>query len=284
MDAILLIELLHFYFMVLFLFKLSLLTPPPTVPIQIKFDLDFSDLLVKGRNVKGNIVTKYPVKKIVLKEKGLSTLKPRKIWFDDTVRRLNMEERGQLLGAFSSSDRLLLVTSDGILKTVLPEMTLHFPDNLWIIEKWEPQKPLSVVYWDGNKEMYYAKRFIVENPEREEQIISEHPKSFLELVSTQYRPQIEIVFAKERGKERKPNKIIDFETFIAVKGVGALGNQLIKEKVLEINEIEPLPYTPPERKPINEIEVNDPSEAINTPEEGEEDGKNASSPEQPTLF
>ena len=91
---------------------------------KLKFDLDFADLLVKGRASKGNIVTKYTVKRIELKEKGLSTLKPRKIWFDDTVQRLNVDERGELLGEFSKEDRLLIINQKGIVKTVIPEMTL----------------------------------------------------------------------------------------------------------------------------------------------------------------
>ena len=101
---------------------------------KLKFDLDFADLLVKGRAAKGNIVTKYSVKRIELKEKGLSTLKPRKIWFDETVQRLNVDQRGELLGDFTSEDRLLIIDQNGIVKTVVPEITLHFNDAMIVLE------------------------------------------------------------------------------------------------------------------------------------------------------
>jgi topoisomerase IV subunit A len=227
---------------------------------KLKFDLDFADLLVKGRASKGNIVTKYPVKRIELKEKGLSTLKPRKIWFDDTVQRLNVDERGELLGEFRKEDRLLVINQKGIVKTVIPEMTLRFDDDMIVLEKWKPKKPISVIYWEGEKELFYIKRFLIENPDREEIIITEHPKSYLEKVFTDQRPMAEIVFAKNRGKDRQDNLTLNLEEFISVKGMSAMGNQLIKEKVLEINALDPLPYEDPEPIEAEEIEVIDEEE------------------------
>ena len=124
---------------------------------KLKFDVDFSDMIVKGRASRGNIVTKYSVKRIELKEKGLSTLKPRKIWFDETVQRLNVDQRGELLGDFTSDDRLLVIDQKGIVKTVVPEMTLHFNDEMIVLEKWEPKKPITVIYWEGEKELLLCK-------------------------------------------------------------------------------------------------------------------------------
>ncbi|MDA7570551.1 DNA gyrase/topoisomerase IV subunit A, partial [Flavobacteriaceae bacterium] len=115
---------------------------------KLKWDLDFADLQVKGRAVRGNTVTKYTIKKIELKEKGVSTLKPRKIWFDETIRRLNLEERGLLLGAFKGDDKLLVATQHGTLKAVAPELSLHFDDSVIHLEKWIPQKPITAVYFD----------------------------------------------------------------------------------------------------------------------------------------
>jgi topoisomerase-4 subunit A len=224
---------------------------------KLKFDLDFSDQLVKGRGTVGNIVTKYSVKRIELKEKGLSTLKPRKLWFDDTVQRLNVDERGELLGEFTSKDRLLIINQKGMLKTVIPEITLRFDDDMIVLEKWEPKKPISVIYWEGEKELFYVKRFFVENPEREELIISAHPKSYLEKVFTDYRPVAEVVFVKKRGQERSENLEVNLEEFIAAKGITAMGNQLTKSKVLEINSLEPLPYTAPVPKDARDIDVID---------------------------
>ncbi|QIE58566.1 DNA gyrase/topoisomerase IV subunit A [Rasiella rasia] len=224
---------------------------------KLKWDVDFADQLIKGRASKGNIVTKYAVKRVELKEKGLSTLKPRRIWFDDTVQRLNLDERGELLGEFTSQDRLLIINQKGVVKTVIPEITLRFDEDMIVLEKWEPKKPISAIYWEGEKELFYVKRFLIENPDKEEFIITDHPKSYLERVFTEYRPQAEIVFVKERGKDRKENLVLDVEAFIAVKGSSAMGNQLTKDKVLEINALPPLPYEAPAPKPTEELDVVD---------------------------
>lgn len=213
---------------------------------NLKFDLDFADQLIKGRNAKGNIVTKYPIRKIELKEKGLSTLKPRKIWFDDTIQRLNVDGRGELLGEFKKDDRLLIINQDGKVKTVIPDLLLRFDTNMIVLEKWDPDKPLSAIYWDGERELYYVKRFLIEHPDKEEIIITDHPNSYLEKIFTDYRPVAEVVFVKKRGQDRQDNLIVDLEEFISIKGITALGNQLTKDKVLEINALEPLPYEKPE--------------------------------------
>ena len=222
---------------------------------KLKWDIDFADILIKGRASKGNLVTKYSVKRIELKEKGVSTLKPRKIWFDDTVQRLNVDERGELIGEFRGEDRLLIITQSGIVKTIIPELTTRFDNNMIVLEKWIPKKPISAIYFDGGKERYFVKRFIIENEGREETFISDHPNSQLEIVSTDWRPVADVEFTKERGKERKPNMQVDLESFISVKGISALGNQLTKEKINQINLLDPLPFEPPKEVSANEIEV-----------------------------
>ncbi|QQX78250.1 DNA gyrase/topoisomerase IV subunit A [Aequorivita iocasae] len=255
---------------------------------KLKFDLDFADQLVKGRNSKGNIVTKYSIKKIELKEKGLSTLKPRKIWFDDSVQRLNVDERGELLGEFRKEDRLLIVKQSGVVKTVIPDIQLRFDDDMIIIEKWDPKKPLSAIYWEGEKELFYVKRFLIENPDKEETIITEHPNSYLEKIFTDYRPMAEVVFAKKRGQEREENLEVNLEEFIAVKGITAMGNQLTKEKVLEINMMEPLTYTPPtttEPEEMDVVDEEDLNEETNTPhDENEPDESITDNDGQGRLF
>jgi len=215
---------------------------------KLKFDLDFSDVLIKGRNANGNIVTKHSVRIIDLKEKGISTLRPRKIWFDDSVNRINVDDRGELLGEFKGEDRLLIITQDGFAKTIIPELTTRFDEKMIVLEKWIPEKPISAVYWDGNRERYYLKRFLIDNPEKEEQFVSDHPNTQLELVSTDYRPVLEIGFYKERNKDQKPNETINIEEFIAVKGINALGNQLYSEKLKQLNLLEPLPFEIPEEE------------------------------------
>ncbi|MBT9190499.1 DNA gyrase/topoisomerase IV subunit A [Zobellia russellii] len=241
---------------------------------KLKWDIDFANIMIKGRASKGNIVTKYSVKRIELKEKGLSTLKPRKLWFDETVQRLNMDDRGEFLGEFTSEDRLLIVNQSGLVKTVIPELTLHFDEDVVVLEKWIPKKPLSVVYWEGEKELYYVKRFLIENPDKEENVLTDHPKSQIEIISTDHRPMIEVVFAKKRGQDRKDNWELSLEEFISVKGIGAMGNQLTKEKVLEINMLEPLPYEEPEPQKTEDIEVVDEQNVPKTPSSnGTESGK-----------
>ncbi len=248
---------------------------------KLKWDLDFADLLIKGRASKGNLVTKYPVKRIELKEKGVSTLKPRKIWFDDIVSRLNVDGRGELLGDFKGDDLLLIIDQKGKVKTIPPDLLTRFNEDMIVLQKWNPKKPISVVHYEGEKERYYIKRFLIENPSKEEIVISEHPKSHLELVSTDWRPVIEIEFSKPRGKDAKPNQQVDVEDFISVKGIKAIGNQLTAEKVKNINALEPLPFEEPKEPIPEEMEVID-EESINVSND-EIDSKDDSS-EQTTLF
>ncbi len=227
---------------------------------KLKWDIDFADIIIKGRASKGNLVTKYSVKRVELKEKGVSTLKPRKIWFDDTVQRLNVDGRGELIGEFRGEDKLLIINQSGIVKTVTPEVTMHFDDDMIVMEKWIPKKPISAIYFNGEKELYYVKRFLIEQEGREESFISDHPNSQLEIVSTDWIPMAEVVFAKERGKDRKENLEVNLEEFIDIKGLSAQGNQLTKDKVNQVNLLDPLPYEAPEEIHADDLEVVDEKE------------------------
>jgi topoisomerase-4 subunit A len=221
---------------------------------KLKWDLDFAEMAIKGRASKGNLVTKYPIKKIEIKEKGISTLKPRKVWFDDTVQRLNVDARGELLGEFRPNDKILVISQTGKIKVIIPELSTHFDPDMVILEKWHPKKPISAIYYDGEKERYYIKRFLIETEGKEESFITEHPKSQLEIVSTDYRPMAELVFTKVKGVQ-KENQLVDIESFIAVKGFKALGNQLTTDKLKQVNLLEPLPYEVPEEVIPEELEV-----------------------------
>ena len=227
---------------------------------KFKWDINFSDYLIKGRSSRGNIVTKHNVNKIELKEKGVSTLKPRKIWFDDTIQRLNVDGRGELLGEFRGEDKLLIIRQNGILKTISPEITTRFNEDMIVLEKWLPKKPISAIYFDGKKEKYFLKRFLIENENKEETFISLNKNSFLEIVSTDWKPVVELVFNKERNKEQRPNTSIDVEEFISIKGIKAQGNQLTGYKVKQINILESKVYEPPIEVSANEIEVIDENE------------------------
>jgi topoisomerase-4 subunit A len=221
---------------------------------KLKWDLDFASIAIKGRASKGNLVTKYPIKKIEIKEKGISTLLPRKIWFDDTVQKLNTDARGELLGEFRPNDKILVISQTGKLKVIIPEITTHFDEDMVVLEKWIPNKPISAIYYDGEKERYYVKRFLVESEGKEEVFITEHSNSQLEIVATDYRPVAELVFAKVKGVQ-KENQVVDLEAFIAVKGFKALGNQLTTDKLKQVNLLEPLPYEAPEEVVPEELEV-----------------------------
>lgn len=217
---------------------------------KLKWDIDFSDLAVKGRAVRGNTITKYSIKKIEFKSSGVSTLKPRKIWFDDTVQRLNVDGRGELLGEFRAEDKLLIALQSGTIKAVTPNLASRFEDDMIVLEKWNPKKPISAIYFDGDKEIYYVKRFLIESVDKEEVFISEDPKSQLEIISTDYRPVAEVQFSKRN----LDNIEVNFEEFIAIKGIKAQGNQLTKEKVKQVSLLESLPFEEPKVEDIEVIE------------------------------
>ncbi|MFY1046551.1 DNA gyrase/topoisomerase IV subunit A [Chryseobacterium sp. GP-SGM7] len=232
-----------------------LLKPNPRIR-KNKMEIDFSELAIKGRDSKGNLVTKYSVKKVDLKEEGVSTLAPRKIWFDDTVRRLNADVRGTLLGSFKGDDKILTINAQGEAKLVSFDLGNRFDDEYIILEKWRPNQPITCIYYDGEKDIYFIKRFLLENNTNVQTFMpSEHPKSFIERILVSNNTTAEIIFAKDKGKERDPESI-NIDEFIAVKGIKAIGNQFTKFKVKNINitipepeEEEPEVYEEPEFTP-----------------------------------
>lgn len=225
-----------------------------------RIDIDFSELAIKGRASRGNLVTKYTIKKIDLKEEGHSTLAPRKIWFDETVRRLNVDARGTLLGSFKGDDRILTINSNGEAKLVSFDLMNRFDDEYLVLEKWIPEQPITCIYFDGEKGIYFIKRFLLDHtPNIQHFVPSDHPKTFIEQIITVDRAQAEIVFAKEKDKQRDPETII-IDDFISVKGIKAIGNQLTKSKVKSINITLP---EPEEMNPgFDEVEQNEDSVAF----------------------
>ncbi|MGE8536433.1 MAG: DNA gyrase/topoisomerase IV subunit A, partial [Chryseobacterium sp.] len=229
-----------------------LLKPNPRIR-KNKMEINFSELAIKGRDSKGNLVTKYAVKKVDMKEEGVSTLAPRKIWFDDTVRRLNADVRGTLLGSFKGDDKILTINTNGEVKLVSFDLGNRFDDEYLVLEKWRPAQPITCIYYDGEKDIYFIKRFLLENTVNVQTFMpSEHPKSFIENVIVANDVTAEIIFAKDKGKEREA-ETINIDEFIAVKGIKAIGNQFTKFKVKAINitipepvEEEPEIYEEPE--------------------------------------
>ena len=199
-------------------------------------------------------------------------MKPRKIWFDDTVQRLNVDARGELLGEFRPNDKILVISQSGKLKVIIPELSTHFEEDMVILEKWHPKKPVSAIYYDGEKERYYIKRFLVETEGKDESFITEHPNSQLEIVSTDYRPIAELVFNKVKGIQ-KENMTVDIESFIAVKGFKALGNQLTTDKLKQINLLESLPYEVPIEVVSEALEVVEENQISDEDIQSDEDGQ-----------
>jgi topoisomerase-4 subunit A len=205
---------------------------------KLMFEFDFGQMNIKGKSSMGNILTRNPVHKINLKEKGLSTLGGRKIWFDDAVFRLNVDGRGQFLGEFSGDDRILVITKNAYYRIASFELSGHFEDNILIIEKFRPEKVYSVVYWDAEQKFYYVKRFSLEESEKPQCFINEDAESkMISLTEVEY-PRFEIYFG---GKHRdRESEIIEVAEFIGVKSFKAKGKRMTSFMVDNIREIEPV--------------------------------------------
>ena len=174
----------------------------------------------------------------MLKEKGLSTLGDRKIWFDDAVFRLNVDGRGIYLGEFSADDKLLVITKNGYFRHTGFDLSNHFEENILLIEKYKPEKVFSVIYWDADQHYYYVKRFMTEESERPLCFIGENPESKLISITEVEYPRFEIKFGgKHKNRE---NEIIEVEEFIGVKSYKAKGKRLTNYVVDNIHEVEPV--------------------------------------------
>lgn len=194
---------------------------------KLQFDEDFAAIAIKGRASMGNIVTKYPVKKIVLKSKGVSTLSGRKIWYDDVLKRLNADGRGKYLGEFDGEDRILTVLSTGVYELTGFDLNNHFDDKMILIEKYDPEKVYTVVHLEGKSKNHLVKRFTFENiaSGRQLSIISDENGSKLEIITGLKEPVAKVVQLK--GKDKTPEEIeVDLTTVIDVKGIKAMGNRL----------------------------------------------------------
>lgn len=207
---------------------------------KIRFDIDFGELLIKGRASKGNRATKELISKIEQKEVGGSTLAARKVWWDSVVRRLNDEGRGTLLGQFRGDDKILTLHESGHYKLSGFELATKFGDDLLHIEKWHPERPISCVYWNQDKEMYYVKRFLAEPSSKPVLFISEEEGALLTLATTRKEPKIQTVYNKHlRETKHLPDKFEAVNDLIDIKGLKAQGNQLTKLKVKSITLLPP---------------------------------------------
>ena len=220
---------------------------------KLKWDLDFADLQVKGRGARGNIVTKYGIRRIELKSKGVSTLKPRDIWFDNAIGRLNVDERGDWVGAFSGDDKLLVINAKAESKAVTPDMNLHFDDTPLVLERWIPEKPITALYYSPEKDRYFIKRFLIEAADKVDSFMKS--EGTLLFVCAEWRPVLKIEFVKPKGKEAPEAQLVNAEEFISVKGYSAMGNQLGNKKIKKVSLHESLPYDVPTPEPLENIDV-----------------------------
>ena len=210
---------------------------------KLRFEIDFSELLIKGRSSMGNRVTKEIISKVVQKEVGNSTLGARKIWYDEIVGRLNDEGRGKLLGSFKGGNKILTIYNTGAYRLSNFDLGNRFDDGLLLIEKWNPEHPITTVYYDPEKKLHYVKRFLCEvTSDKMVHFISEEEGAYLDVVSTDYNPKIEVNYSKKYKETKNLNeKVISLKDFIDVKGMKILGNQLTK---LPVKEIVLLPSDP----------------------------------------
>ena len=263
-----------------------LLRPRPHLK-RLRFDIDMGDMLIKGRNSAGNRVTKEIVQKITQKEVGGSTLAARKIWYDSVVGRLNDDGRGTFLGSFKGTDKILTLYKTGEYRLSNFDLSNHFDEDMVHIEKWHPNRPISTVYYDAEKEIHFVKRFLCEvTTDKKVLFISESEGSYMDVVSTAYRPEAKIIYNKLlRETKNLPDNLINLADHIEVKGMKAQGNQVTKLKIKEIvlthpiEGIEPWPEDAQEENPVDEdTEVSDDDE--NTMEWDLSNGDD----DQPTLF
>ncbi len=243
---------------------------------KLNFEVDFGDLAIKGRGAMGNILTKNDVHKISLKEKGVSTLGGRKIWFDADVLRLNSDSRGKFLGEFQGDDKILVLYKNGEYQLYNFDLSNHFDADILQIEKFDSQKVLSVVYYDADQEFYYVKRFeIDEIMGRRISFIGDNPDSRLVSITWVHYPRLEIEFGGKNAS--RENEIIEVSEFIGIKSYKARGKRLTNYEVENIKEIEPVikdEDDKPQEEDQEQSEEDVPFEVNRPKKDEDEDDKN----------
>ena len=221
---------------------------------KILFEEDFSKISIKGRQSIGNILTRNPVHKIALKQRGASTLGGRQVWFDRDVLRLNYDGRGEYIGEFQTDERILVVLNNGDFYTTNFDVNNHYEADIRIMEKFDAQKIWTAVLYDADQQNYpYIKRFCFELSTRKQNYLGENRGNRLILLTDETYPRLEIVFGGH-DDFREP-LVIDVDEFIAVKGFKAKGKRLTTYTVETINELEPLRQADPQ--PLTPVSADD---------------------------
>lgn len=232
------------------------LRPKPRLS-KTSFDFDFSNLAIKGRNANGNIITKNAIKNIVQKEEGVSTLGAIDIWYDDTVRRLNTDERGDYLGAFKGDDKILSIMSTGEFKLWGFDLSSHFDEAMVHLEKHNPKKIITAVYYDGEQKKHYVKRFDIPadtHSNRKFLFNGESKGSKLELFTFDHLPVIQIDL-KSKAANEVETEVIPLADFIGLKSFKAKGKRLSTKDIKKLKLLDPLPYDEPEEEEIEQEEA-----------------------------
>lgn len=207
-----------------------------------QFEKDFSDIPIKSRSSVGLLVTKAEVHSVSLLSKGFSTLGGRDVWFDRDVLRLNYNEQGQYLGSFHARDRILVVLKSGECYTSDFSDSIHIEENLLRIEKNEPRKIWTAVYYDADQKYHYIKRFSIEEDQKRENILGENPKNELLLLTDTYYPRL-LIGRQEKGGELRTTEI-DVEEFALVKSIRARGKRIAPYLIDQVEELPPLKESP----------------------------------------
>jgi topoisomerase-4 subunit A len=245
---------------------------PRTKIRKLIFDFDFSTLAIKGRGAKGNTVTKNLISSVTLKEGGVSTLGARDIWYDDTVKRLNVDERGTYLGAFGPEDKIVTILSTGEYLLTGFDLSTHFHEDMIKICKYDPEAVWSVIYYDGKSGYYYLKRFKMDKTDKKVLMITEHPKSSMAYIIKSSGASVELIFDKKKNPKLKDTEIIDIDEFIDVKSYKARGKRLTTNPVKKMNLVE-VEEKREERGEKGEVEVKVKDEVEEKGEEKKEEKK-----------
>ncbi|MBK7213628.1 MAG: DNA gyrase/topoisomerase IV subunit A [Bacteroidales bacterium] len=261
-----------------------MLKPKPRLK-KLTFDFDFAELAIKGRSSQGNILSKNPVKKILQSEKGYSTLGARDIWYDDTVMRINTDQRGMHLGAFKQDDRILTVMKSGQYRLMSFDLSNHFEEDMVLIQKFIPSKPITVVYHNPVKEAWFIKRFLIEVTDKKTSFLPDDEGIRMVSFSPDFRPVLKVEFNNEGLKKPvETPAVLEMESFVELMGIKAKGKKLGNAPVLSVEWLDPLPYEIIEEEIIEEDAIEGEVEELDEEVEAEVEAEDVPSDAKPPII
>ena len=241
-----------------------------TVRVQLKpaphlkkddYSMDFSELAIKSRYARGNVFTKYDVKSVTLRSKGVSTLGGRKVWFDPDILRINYDGQGTYLGEFQSDDRVLVITKTGNYFLNTFELTAHFDDNILRVEKFDPEKVWSLAFYDGEQNYFYGKRFQLDASIKPQNFLGDNPKSYIVLLNDRNEAIFQLTF-KDETREDQVIVMADFIGVKTPKGKGKRFTTLELEKITDITPAPPVQEEPESPDSNGDFEAEEPVKEV----------------------